>query len=90
MHWLRLWWLGLVGAALVVGGGITVAVAQFTPITASFGWYAYAPLAHTTFVPPQTSRTVPTVVGTLLLTAGAVLVAGVIGFRLGVRKARSQ
>jgi hypothetical protein len=41
----------LVGSGCTVAGAVMVAIARTTE-SASFGWFAYAPISDTTFVPP--------------------------------------
>ena len=75
--------LGGIGAALTASGIITFAMTA--PGPSSFGWFAYAPLADqpwsTTMVlqPGQ-------VWGLALVFAGSLVVSGVAGFQLGLRR----
>ena len=75
--WLALW----AGAAVLVAG---VVVWLSTP-TASFGWFAYAPLAGAVFDPVTHSW--QQVVGPVLILVGAVVAAFALG-RLSVRRRR--
>ncbi len=51
--------------------------------TASFGWYAYAPLSSTTFVPPEGDTRQAFAFGAAA--AALVLIAGSVGWWLGRR-----
>jgi heme/copper-type cytochrome/quinol oxidase subunit 1 len=69
-------------ASVVVGiGAVMLIIGLLTPVT--FGWFAYQPLADTTFVPGGggvfLSRT--TIVGTVVLTIGLLAVAFLAGWR---------
>ncbi len=70
-------WVGLI--AVVAG----VVVALTAPTSASFGWFAYAPLADVTFVPPFTPWQLW--IGQGLVLAGAV-VAAFAGGRLSAQR----
>ena len=84
----RWWGLALLGAVgiLALASGLAVA---FHERTRSFGWFAYAPLSDDVAVPwVLTGREA---VGWALCVAGAVLVAGCLGYAVGVRHgARSR
>ena len=54
---------------------------------AVFGWFAYAPLADTAFVPPF--MTWEFVVGAVIAAIGLALVAGWVGYRIGRRATSS-
>lgn len=74
--------LGGVGAALTAAG-----VIAFTLSGPSFlGWYAYAPLGEEEPWLPTMFLQPGHVWGLVLGFAGAVLVSGVLGFRLGLRR----
>ena len=42
----------VLAALLLVGGGLLVAASWVASRPASFGWFAYAPVSGTVFVPP--------------------------------------
>lgn len=73
----RRWAVLVLGVALLVVGAAVI-----NQPMASFGWFAYAPLSATTFVPvvsymPQ---------GLFLVALGLVLVSGWVGYQLGKRR----
>ncbi|MEV0891612.1 hypothetical protein [Promicromonospora sp. NPDC050262] len=73
----------LVLAVLVVLGlALLGAAAWVGSRPASFGWFAYAPLSDTTYVPGGTSS--PGTVA-LLSSAGTLLLGGAAGFAVGRR-----
>lgn len=81
----------IIAGALVVAGLVVVIVGVLTPV--SFGWFAYQPLAAATFTPGASgfflSRT--TFVGWLVLTAGLLFLAYLLGRRAGsARRASAQ
>lgn len=67
---------------LAVGAGLLL----FAPTTASFGWYAYAPLSSTAFSPVD-PFTPERVVGTICVGLGVAVGTGVLGWVLGRRSA---
>ncbi|WP_336625234.1 MULTISPECIES: hypothetical protein [unclassified Microbacterium] len=72
-----------VGIALV---GAIVMLTAAPAATATFGWFAYQPLADATFAPgASVVITTAALVGALLLAAGLIGVSGVIGFVWGRR-----
>ncbi|WP_148286086.1 MULTISPECIES: hypothetical protein [unclassified Curtobacterium] len=73
--WLALW----AGTAVLVAG----VVVWLSAPTASFGWFAYAPLAGAVFDPVTHSW--QQVVGPVLILVGAVVAAFALG-RLSVRR----
>ena len=75
--WPALW----AGAAVLVAG----VVVWLSAPTASFGWFAYAPLAGAVFDPVTHSW--QQVVGPVLILVGAVVAAFALG-RLSVRRRR--
>ena len=75
--------LGGIGAALTASGIITFALTG--PGPSSFGWFAYAPLADqpwSTTLDLQPGQ----VWGLALVFAGSLVVSGVAGFQLGLRR----
>jgi heme/copper-type cytochrome/quinol oxidase subunit 1 len=84
--------LAWLGAGLVaVAGAVVIVIGMFTPMgTASFGWFAYQPLADATFVPGGSavvlSRTA--VVGWIVFAAGLVTLAFLAGRTAGRRSDR--
>ncbi len=79
------------GAALVaVAGAITITIGLFTPMgVASFGWFAYQPLANATFTPGGSAVVLSrvTVVGWIVFTLGMLTLAFLAG---GVVARRSR
>ncbi|MFJ4220174.1 hypothetical protein [Curtobacterium luteum] len=75
--WLALW----AGTAVLVAG----VVVWLSAPTASFGWFAYAPLAGAVFNP--VTHPWQQVVGPVLVVVGAVVAAFALG-RLSVRRRR--
>jgi heme/copper-type cytochrome/quinol oxidase subunit 1 len=81
----RFWWLAL-GALLVVAG-VTVVIASNRWGEASFGWFAYSPLSESALnIEDQLSRGVREFwAGIALALVGSVVIAGGVGYRLGLR-----
>lgn len=79
MSYVRRFWAPAVGIAAIVVG---VLIMRSAP--AVFGWFAYAPLADTAFVPPF--MTWEFVAGAVITALGLALVAGWIGYRIGRRR----
>lgn len=76
-------WLLVVGAVLFVGG---IGAALTAPrASASFGWFAYAPLPAAVSLQ---SGGIITSAGELVAAVGLALVTGVAGYQLGRRKRR--
>jgi len=76
-------------AALVVGGAVLILVARAVQPVASFGWFAYQPLAGSAFMPGgAVLLTTTAVVGATLAALGFAALAGVVGFALGRRRRR--
>jgi heme/copper-type cytochrome/quinol oxidase subunit 1 len=71
----------LLGAALLVAG-----IVLWFRTSASFGWFAYAPLTDQTFVPVTPG---PGWLSLVLAVVGAALLAGWTGFLLGRRRGAS-
>ncbi|MFF2268330.1 hypothetical protein ACFVTZ_08685 [Cellulosimicrobium cellulans] len=65
---------------LLVGVGLLVAASCVASRPASFGWFAYAPVSGTAFVP---SGVFGTGRAAFLAGAGALLVGGAVGFLVG-------
>lgn len=80
-----------VGAGVIVAtGAVMIAVGLFTPMgAASFGWFAYQPLADATFVPGGTAVILSrvAVVGWIVFAAGLVTLAFLAG-RVAGRRSR--
>ena len=70
---------------LLVGVALLIAASWVASRPTSYGWFAYAPLSGTTFVP---SGAYPLGTAALLSGAGALLLGGAVGFVAG-RRARS-
>jgi hypothetical protein len=92
--WFRAWWLALLGAVVAVGGGVVWLVTRVATAAASFGWYAYQPLApritddgsswaFAAAGPFSVLNAVVHVAGAVLFIAGLVTVAAAVGYRLG-------
>jgi heme/copper-type cytochrome/quinol oxidase subunit 1 len=81
--------LTVLGALMViVGCGLWVIAPDRA---ADYGWFAYAPVSQESFTPP--TILVPSAArywGIGLAAFGAVLLAGVIGYRAGFRDARAE
>lgn len=78
----------VVSAVALVAGFALILVGIATPVTvASFGWYAYQPLANTAFVPGIGGMAIGpvTAIGFTLFTVGMVGVAFLTGIRVGAR-----
>ena len=71
-------------ALVVLGVGLLLAALWVASRPTSFGWFAYAPVSGTTFVPVGAY---PPGAAALLAGAGALLVGGAVGFVLGRRRA---
>jgi heme/copper-type cytochrome/quinol oxidase subunit 1 len=81
--------VGWVGAAVLLAAGvITIIVGLFTPMgIASFGWFAYQPLANATFTPGGSAVVLSpvTVAGWVLLAVGLITLAFLVGRFAGQR-----
>jgi len=76
--------IAAVAATLTVAGAVITIIALATPVT--FGWFAYQPLADSTFVPGDTivvSRAVIPGVG--LVIVGLIVLSFLAGRRSGIR-----
>jgi heme/copper-type cytochrome/quinol oxidase subunit 1 len=74
----------VLAALVVLGTGLLLAALWVASRPTSFGWFAYAPVSGTTFVPVGAY---PPGAAALLAGAGALLVGGAVGFVLGRRRA---
>ena len=79
------WWVLAIGVALVISGMV---IAGSQPV--SFGWFAYAPLSNSTYMPAFSPVVAMPTEAAALLAIGAVLVAAWVGFRLGRRAPRER
>jgi len=81
----RYWWLAL-GALLVVAG-VAVVVASHRWGEASFGWFVYSPRSESApNIEDQLSRGVREFwAGITLAVVGLLVIAGGVGYRLGLR-----
>ncbi|KON74733.1 hypothetical protein M768_02015 [Cellulosimicrobium cellulans F16] len=70
----------VLAALLLVGVGLLVAASWVASRPASFGWFAYAPVSGTAFVP---SGVFGIGRAAFLAGAGALLVGGAVGFLVG-------
>ncbi|GAB3822645.1 hypothetical protein GCM10028820_33740 [Tessaracoccus terricola] len=73
--------LGGIGAALAVAGVVAFALSG----SSSFGWFAYAPLAEQSW-PAAMVLQPGHVWGLGLGIVGSLVISGVVGFRLGLRR----
>jgi len=78
MSFVKRYWFPAVGVAVLLTGTM---ILHTTPT--SFGWFAYAPLSDTAYVPPFVQP--QTVAGLAVIALGLVLVAGWVGFVIGRR-----
>ena len=72
----------VLAALVLLGVALLLAAAWLAGRPTSSGWFAYAPLSDTTFVP---SGAFPVGSTALLAAAGALLVGGAVGFVVGRR-----
>lgn len=78
-------------SGLLVVGGVIVFVAASPAATASFGWFAYQPIADATFYPGSLVVLTPlTAAGAGISVAGLVGLGVVAGFLLGRRRPISR
>ncbi len=78
--------VAIISGALLVGGAILFAAASPTE-AASFGWFAYQPLAGATFFPGSLIvLTPPMAMASLLGILGLVGLGGTAGYVLGRRR----
>ena len=79
---------------MVVLGAVTALVGLVLFLlpggSASFGWFAYAPLSNTTFLPSGVLLTPQSQIGIVLLIIGLALLAFGAGWVLGQRQAAGQ
>lgn len=78
--------LWVVAALTAVAGAITLGVGLFTPLgVASFGWFAYQPLADATFTPGGSAVILSriTVAGWIIFTFGLLGLAFLAGRSAG-------
>ncbi len=89
LHWKEVvaWAAAIV--LVLIGASILLAI-LFSPVeTASFGWFAYAPLSASTFVPDNAVLVPRTAIaGAVALTLGLTAAGVLTGWRLGKRAAR--
>lgn len=79
-------WVG--AGAIVCAGAVMIVIALFTPIgIASFGWFAYQPLADATFVPGGSAVVLSrlAVTGWVLFAGGLIALAFLAGRAAGRR-----
>ena len=81
--------LGWVGACVIVAvGAVMIVIGLFTPmVTASFGWFAYQPLADATFNPGGSAVVLSriAVAGWVVFAVGLVVLAFLAGRVTGRR-----
>ena len=79
-----------VSVFLVVLGAVAAAIGLvllLLPSTqASFGWYAYAPLSGSTFLPPVGLLSPQSQIGLVMFVVGLVVLAFGAGWMLGLRR----
>lgn len=86
--WLARWWPLLAGVALVVVGLAVAALhALFAPPTASFGWFAYEPVAQARFAPPLILYSWADFTGAGLILAGLLVTVAAVAYRAGRARA---
>lgn len=81
-------WLG--AGSVAVAGAIMIGIGLFTPMgAASFGWFAYQPLANATFVPGGSAVVLSriTAAGWTILAVGFITLAFLAG-RVAGRRSR--
>lgn len=81
-------WVG--AGVIVAAGAIMIGIGLLTPMgTASFGWFAYQPLADAAFVPGGSAVVISriTVAGWIIFAVGLVVVAFLAG-RIAGRRSR--
>ena len=83
MNWIRTNRLIAAGLGIAVVGLVLVLVAGATAPPATFGWFAYAPLANNAVVAP--GPTAGEIFGASLAGAGLILCAGALGYLQGRR-----
>ncbi|WP_236967647.1 hypothetical protein [Microbacterium aurantiacum] len=78
----------VVSAVALVAGFVLILVGIATPPSASFGWFAYQPLANAAFVPGSAGMAIApvTAAGFTLFVVGLVGVAFLTGIRVGARR----
>ncbi|GAA3013094.1 hypothetical protein [Microbacterium aurantiacum] len=78
----------VVSAVALVAGFVLILVGIATPPSASFGWFAYAPLSNYAYVAgaPGLAVAPVTAVGFTLFVVGLVGVAFLVGIRVGARR----
>ena len=79
------WW---VAGGLLFAGAVTIGAGLLMPVSAaSFGWFAYQPLADATFVPGGNGVVVSrfTIVGSVIFALGSIALAFLAGRRAGKR-----
>lgn len=79
------WGVLVIGLVLAVGG-LVVSGSQPT----SFGWFAYAPLSDSFFMPAPSPLVVMPTGAAAMLAIGVALIAGWAGFQLGRRGPRER
>lgn len=79
-------WAVLVLGVILVGVAVAIAVTQ--PV--SFGWFAYAPLSNSSYVPTLSPVVAMPSGAAAMLIVGLVLIAAWVGFRLGRRSPRGR
>jgi len=81
-------WVG--AGVIVAAGAVIIVIGLFTPMgTASFGWFAYQPLADATFFPGGSAVVLSriTVAGWIIFAVGLVWLAFLAG-RIAGRRSR--
>lgn len=79
-------WVGIAVVAFGIASAVAGVVLMLVPSgQASFGWFAYAPLSRTAFVPTGTLLSQLDLAGLALLVIGLVALAFSAGWALGRR-----
>lgn len=83
-----------VSVSIVILGSVTAVIGLVLFLlpsgSASFGWFAYAPLSNTAFFPSGVLLTPRSQIGIVLLVIGLALLAFGAGWALGQRQAAGQ
>lgn len=80
--------IALLISAILIVAGVVIVVVGSPSSTASFGWFAYQPLAGATYVPSGFTLTTPLTSAALaMIVVGLIGLSGSVGFLLG-RRAR--
>ncbi|MBN9201467.1 MAG: hypothetical protein ABS61_00770 [Microbacterium sp. SCN 70-18] len=78
----------VVSAVALIAGFVLILIGIATPPSASFGWFAYAPLSNFAYVAGAPGLAIPpmTAAGFTLFVVGLAGVAFLVGIRVGARR----